>query len=122
MGASYQFGIEEEYFLADAATRGTPGRRVTAFHAAVRARLPAVEREFLQSQVEVSTPPSTSFAEAGEVLGGLRAGLVGTPEQVTARIREYEAAGVDLMLLQFSPQREEMARFGRDVITPYARA
>jgi FMNH2-dependent dimethyl sulfone monooxygenase len=47
---------------------------------------------------------------------GLRAGLVGTPEQVIARLREYEQAGVDLMLLQFSPQREEMARFGRDVI------
>ncbi len=51
---------------------------------------------------------------------GLRAGLVGTPEQVSARIREYEAAGVDLMLLQFSPQREEMARFGRKVIGAYA--
>ena len=25
------------------------------------------------------------------------------------------------MLLQFSPQREEMARFGRDVIAPLAR-
>ena len=53
---------------------------------------------------------------------GLRAGLVGTPEQVTARIREYEAAGVDLMLLQFSPQREEMRRFGEQVIAPYASA
>ena len=53
---------------------------------------------------------------------GLRAGLVGTPEQVTARIREYEAAGVDLMLLQFSPQREEMRRFGEQVIAPYVRA
>ena len=53
---------------------------------------------------------------------GLRAGLVGTPAQVTARIREYEAAGVDLMLLQCSPQREEMARFGRDVIRGYASA
>jgi len=53
---------------------------------------------------------------------GLRAGLVGTPEQVTARIREYEAAGVDLMLLQFSPQREEMARFGDQVISRYASA
>jgi FMNH2-dependent dimethyl sulfone monooxygenase len=51
---------------------------------------------------------------------GLRAGLVGTPEQVIARIREYEAAGVDLMLLQFSPQREEMARFGEQVIRAYA--
>ncbi len=51
---------------------------------------------------------------------GLRAGLVGTPEQVTERLRAYEAAGVDLMLLQFSPQREEMARFGRDVIAGYS--
>ncbi len=51
---------------------------------------------------------------------GLRAGLVGTPAQVTARIREYEAAGVDLMLLQFSPQREEMARFGEQVIGAFA--
>jgi FMNH2-dependent dimethyl sulfone monooxygenase len=50
---------------------------------------------------------------------GLRAGLVGTPEQVIARIREYEDAGVDLMLLQFSPQREEMARFGESVIRAY---
>ena len=50
---------------------------------------------------------------------GLRAGLVGTPAQVAARIREYEDAGVDLMLLQFSPQREEMARFGEQVIASY---
>ena len=48
---------------------------------------------------------------------GLRTGLIGTPEQIAARIREYEKAGVDLLLLQFSPQREEMARFGRDVIS-----
>ncbi|MCW2601141.1 MAG: Alkanesulfonate monooxygenase [Frankiales bacterium] len=47
---------------------------------------------------------------------GLRAGLIGTPEQVIARIKEYEAAGVDLLLLQFSPQREEMGRFGEQVI------
>jgi dimethylsulfone monooxygenase len=53
---------------------------------------------------------------------GLRAGLVGTPEQITARIKAYEDAGVDLMLLQFSPQHEEMARFGRDVIAPYRAA
>jgi len=75
MDASYQFGIEEEYFLADATTRGTPRRTVKAFHDAARARLPRVERELLQSQVEVSTPPSTSFAEAHGVLAELRAGL-----------------------------------------------
>ncbi len=51
---------------------------------------------------------------------GLRAGLVGTPAQVTERMRAYEDAGVDLVLLQFSPQREEMARFGEQVIRAYA--
>lgn len=47
---------------------------------------------------------------------GLRSGLVGTPEQVADRIREFEAAGLDLLLLQFSPQREEMERFAETVI------
>jgi len=50
---------------------------------------------------------------------GLRAGLVGTPERIIERIRAYERAGADLMLLQFSPQREEMARFGERVIGGY---
>lgn len=50
---------------------------------------------------------------------GLRSGLIGTPGQITDRIRAYEQAGVDLMLLQFSPQREEMARFSTAVINPY---
>lgn len=47
---------------------------------------------------------------------GLRAELVGTPEQVRQRIAEFEAAGVDLLLLQFSPQYEEMERFAAQVI------
>jgi FMNH2-dependent dimethyl sulfone monooxygenase len=47
---------------------------------------------------------------------GLRAGLVGTPEQVAERVREFERAGLDLLLLQFSPQLEEMERFAAEVI------
>src|SRR5215468_9766938 len=47
---------------------------------------------------------------------GLRSGLVGTPEQVSERIAEFEDAGVDLLLLQFSPQLEEMERFAAQVI------
>jgi FMNH2-dependent dimethyl sulfone monooxygenase len=53
---------------------------------------------------------------------GLRAGLVGTPAQIIDRLRAYEQAGIGLMLLQFSPQAEEMARFGRDVISQYTPA
>ncbi|HZE09355.1 MAG TPA: LLM class flavin-dependent oxidoreductase, partial [Gemmatimonadaceae bacterium] len=47
---------------------------------------------------------------------GLRAGLVGTAERVAERIRELEAVGVDLLLLQFSPQLEEMERFSEQVM------
>ncbi len=49
---------------------------------------------------------------------GLRPNLVGTPEQVRERIEEYGAAGVDLLLLQMSPQAEEMDRFAEQVIQP----
>jgi dimethylsulfone monooxygenase len=47
---------------------------------------------------------------------GLRSGLAGTPEQVAERVRDFERAGVDLLLLQFSPQYEEMERFAAEVI------
>ncbi len=47
---------------------------------------------------------------------GLRAGLVGTAEQVAERIIALEQAGIDLLLLQFSPQLEEMERFAETVI------
>ncbi len=47
---------------------------------------------------------------------GLRPGLVGTPAQVRARVAEFEAAGLDLLLLQMSPQLEEMERFSAAVI------
>jgi FMNH2-dependent dimethyl sulfone monooxygenase len=47
---------------------------------------------------------------------GLRAGLVGTAEQVAEKIDRFQAAGVDLLLLQFSPQMEEMEEFAKTVI------
>ena len=47
---------------------------------------------------------------------GLRAGLVGTPEQVADQVRAFEAVGVDLLLLQCSPQLEEMERFAEQVM------
>jgi FMNH2-dependent dimethyl sulfone monooxygenase len=47
---------------------------------------------------------------------GLRSGLVGTAEQVAERVAQFEAAGVDLLLLQFSPQLQEMERFSETVI------
>ena len=53
---------------------------------------------------------------------GLRSGLVGTADQVVDRIRAFEEAGVDLLLLQFSPQYEEMERFAEEVIPHFRQA
>ncbi len=53
---------------------------------------------------------------------GLRSGLVGTPQQVIDRVAAFEAAGVSLLLLQFSPQLEEMERFAEAVIAPMTRS
>jgi FMNH2-dependent dimethyl sulfone monooxygenase len=71
-----------------------------------------VEGSQLESQV--------SLEEYSVSNRGLRSGLIGTLDQIAERLRAYEQAGVSLMLLQFSPQREEMARFGRDVISHWS--
>jgi dimethylsulfone monooxygenase len=47
---------------------------------------------------------------------GLRSGLVGTPEQVAERLAELASNGIDLVLLQCSPQREEMQRISEQVM------
>jgi glutamate---cysteine ligase / carboxylate-amine ligase len=72
----FRFGIEEEFFLASAVTRRTPSRRsLKAFHAAVHRTLPDAERELLQSQIEIASPPTDNFAEARSSLAGSRAHL-----------------------------------------------
>jgi FMNH2-dependent dimethyl sulfone monooxygenase len=46
---------------------------------------------------------------------GLRTGFIGAPEQVAERLRAFEQAGCELVLLQCSPQREEMDRIAEQV-------
>jgi FMNH2-dependent dimethyl sulfone monooxygenase len=47
---------------------------------------------------------------------GLRSGLVGTPDQLKEQLAAFEQAGCDLVLLQMSPQLEEMERFAEQVM------
>ncbi len=51
---------------------------------------------------------------------GLKSGLTGTPAQVQDRIEQFEKVGVDLFLLQCSPQLEEMERFSEAIINSYS--
>jgi FMNH2-dependent dimethyl sulfone monooxygenase len=47
---------------------------------------------------------------------GLYSGLIGTPEHVKQRLADFEGAGCSLVLLQSSPQHDEMAHFSAQVM------
>jgi dimethylsulfone monooxygenase len=117
-GAPLRFGVSGYVICRDTEAEAQEElARILDVHASPDAY--ASYRDFIEgSQLE----SHVSLEEYSVSNRGLRAGLVGTPEQITDRIRAYERAGVDLLLLQFSPQHEEMARFGRQVIAPWRRA
>lgn len=52
--------------------------------------------------------------------GGTAAGLVGSYDTVTRRIRAFHAAGIELLMLQFQPFEAEMARFAENVMPRFA--
>jgi len=76
--SDFSLGIEEEYFLVDlhtkAVVRQTPDG---LFKAADEATDGRVDREFLQCQIEVATPPYGDMRAAREELGYIRR-LLGT--------------------------------------------
>jgi FMNH2-dependent dimethyl sulfone monooxygenase len=61
---------------------------------------------------------SMSLQEYSVSNRGLRSGLTGTPSQVQDQVGRFAEVGVDLLLLQFSPQLEEMELFSESVIRP----
>ncbi|MDP4027189.1 YbdK family carboxylate-amine ligase [Methylobacterium sp. NEAU 140] len=78
-GHDYKFGIEEEFFLAAARSRGAPRKSIQTFHDAAK-RLGSVERELLENQVEICSKPTANVEEARVALSDLRDEL-----QATAR-------------------------------------
>ncbi len=72
--ALFQFGIEEEYFLSDAATLNAPSETPEALFRSASGAGGAgtIGREFLQAQIEVATEPHCDVAKAREELVALR--------------------------------------------------
>ncbi|WP_106418332.1 FMNH2-dependent alkanesulfonate monooxygenase [Salinicola tamaricis] len=66
-----------------------------------------------RSQLEISP---NLWAGVGLVRGGAGTALVGSPETVAERMREYQALGIDTFILSGYPHLEEAWRFGESVL------
>jgi carboxylate-amine ligase len=76
MAGEFRFGIEEEYFVNDAAKRDAARARTQEFFVQCRKNFPnEIHREMLEPQVEVAIPPSLDFSEARARLVSLRNSL-----------------------------------------------
>lgn len=82
MDQSFRFGIEEEFFLADAGSGESPdAKRADRFHEAAPKIVEPASHEFLKGQVEVQTEPMTSFDDAARSLRGMRRDLARVAEE-----------------------------------------
>ena len=112
MAHAFKFGIEEELFLANARSRAAPSRSTDAFHEDARRRLNGVEREVLQSQVEIMTEPSASFEETRRHYAGLRTGLAEIGRRHGLKVF---AAGTHPTAIWLEQKGTDKARY-RDII------
>jgi alkanesulfonate monooxygenase len=92
------------------------------------------EAAFIQASDSLSMRATLALAEHEEWLtpclwagavpshGATALALVGTPEEVAAAFAAYIAAGISQFILSGWPKREEMVRFGRDVLPLIRRA
>jgi carboxylate-amine ligase len=107
--ATSTFGIEEEYFLTDLASRCVAQRGVEAFSVSSRRALgPCVTREMFAAQFEVVTPVLSSLDEARDFLGQARRTMADLAHEFGCGIL---AAGTHPLAQWRSVQATNMARY-----------
>ena len=112
-GGDYTFGIEEEFFVSNSQTRNTCRALPKAFIKTCRSALgDTLDRELLQSQIEIVSPVFTDMGEArktlrfcratlGEIAGGHGLSIVASgthPNAVWREQRATDAARYDKLM------------------------
>jgi len=59
---------------------------------------------------------SKDRSQGGTSISALGAGLVGSPERIAERIKQYEAAGVTCLMLRFPHMLDGVKQFGREIM------
>lgn len=76
MSWDFKFGIEEEYFVNDAAKRDVARGKIKEFFASCREQVSeSIQPEMLEPQIEIATKPMVDFSEARSQLADLRASV-----------------------------------------------
>ncbi|GLK68721.1 carboxylate-amine ligase [Hansschlegelia plantiphila] len=76
MDGAFRFGVEEEYFLADATTGASPDSAAAdRFHKAAASVVKPASHELLKGQIEVQTEPGVNFDAARDQLREMRRDL-----------------------------------------------
>ena len=112
MPGDFRFGLEEEFFVNDAATRDAARLGLKEFFAACGELFPPddVQREMLEPQLEVASPPSVDFAETRRKLSSLRADLGALASRLDLSIM---AAGTHPVAAWTRQRTTKKARYGK---------
>jgi glutamate---cysteine ligase / carboxylate-amine ligase len=112
MPGDFKFGLEEEFFISDAEKRDAARLRLKEFFAACGELFPSddVQREMLEPQLEVASPPSVDFAETRRKLSSLRRDLGALASSLDLSIM---AAGTHPIAAWTRQRTTQKARYGK---------
>jgi alkanesulfonate monooxygenase len=114
LGAPLDFGLS-----AFVIARETEAEAQSAlFRLADLAKLDAPVRAIQRANTDPFSVMAQTMSKTPRVgsNGGTAAGLVGSYDQVSDRIRQFGAAGIELFMLQFQPFETEMRRFAAEIM------
>ncbi|MFC7407193.1 dimethylsulfone monooxygenase SfnG [Georgenia alba] len=119
VGRTVKFGLNGFVIARDSKKEATETLReivAKAHKPAVEGFRQAVQEAGASTKDKKGMWADSSFEDLVQYNDGFRTQLIGTPEEIAARIVEYKKIGVNLILTAYLHFQEEVEAFGRDVL------